>query len=64
MWDQKRSQNRRRNDEVFNEPSEITSKDSGFNQLNSSDIKRKREKKCHHLKVKKENPTSASCQIC
>lgn len=49
---------------VFNEPSEIASKDSGFNQLNSSDIKRKREKKCHHLKVKKENPTSASCQIC
>lgn len=30
---------------VFNEPSEIASKDSGFNQLNSSDIKRKREKK-------------------
>lgn len=38
---------------VFNEPSEIASKDSGFNQLNSSDIKRKREKNVITLKLKK-----------
>lgn len=39
---------------VFNEPSEIASKDSGLNQLNSSDIKRKREKKhVITLKLKK-----------